>query len=142
WGREKTRWLGDIAREAFPRAMAALEQPRPCTSCGSPLALSSRIELVAATCAHCGVVNQVAPLPVVQYYFGSCVHDLADEAAFPLRCAVEHQRVRVDRWRRAHGWAAEPLEALEEWERLERAYWQRFAEMKAHLRNEPVDTAL
>ncbi|MBC7174586.1 MAG: hypothetical protein H5U40_19225, partial [Polyangiaceae bacterium] len=141
WGSEKTRWLGDIAREAFPRAMAALEQPRPCTSCGSPLELASRIELVAVTCAHCGVVNQVAPLPAVQYYFGTGVQNLADEAAFPLRCAVERQRVRVDRSRRARDWAPEPLESLEEWEHLERAYWHRFAEVKAHLRNEPVDTA-
>jgi hypothetical protein len=139
WTLAKAKWLGELAREAFPRAVAALEQPAPCSGCGAPLTLPTRLETVAATCGHCGVVNQIAPPPAVYHYFGWGVQNLADEAALPIRHAVERQRIAADRWRRARNWAAEPVESLEEWERLEHAFWRRFAEERARLRNEPVD---
>ncbi|MEZ4247719.1 MAG: hypothetical protein R3B99_05715 [Polyangiales bacterium] len=139
WSLAKAAWMSEIAREAFGRAMAAMEKPVPCSSCGAPLNLPTRIELVAATCTHCGVVNQAAPSMAIQYYFGWCVQNLADAAALPHRHAVERQRIVADRWRRDRNWAAEPVESLEEWERLERRYWETVAHERARLRNEPVD---
>lgn len=140
WDLAKARWLGDIARAAYPRVMAALEQTVPCTGCGGPLTVAPRFEVVAITCGHCSAVNQVAPPQVVMTYFTISTRHLAEEAALPLRHAVERQRVVADRWRRAHDWAPEPLESLEEWERLEHAYWQRLAEERARLNGTPLDT--
>lgn len=139
WTAAKAAWMSEIAREAFPRAMAAIETPQPCSSCGAPLTLPTRLETVAATCTHCGVVNQAAPPMAVQYYFGWCVQNLAEAAALPHRHAVERQRVVADRWSRARNWAPEPIESLEEWERLEHLYWRTLAQERARLRNEPVD---
>lgn len=141
WTLAKAKWLSDLARDAFPRAIAAIERPALCTSCGAPLTVKSRLEVEAVTCGHCSVVNQVAPPPAVSSYFGFGVQNLADAAALPHRHAIERQRVKADRWRRARDWAPEPLESLEEWERMERTYWRTFAEERARLRNEPVDEA-
>lgn len=142
WGLAKARWLGDIARGGYARAAAAMQQPVPCTGCGAPLALAARSEVVAVTCEHCKVVNQVAPSPAVMSYFGTGAQHLAEEAALPLRHAVERQRVMADRWRRARNWAPEPIESLEEWERLEVAYWRRLVEERARVTGAPVDTKL
>lgn len=142
WGLAKAKWLGDIARAAYGRAVAALEQPAPCTGCGAPLGATARFEVIAVTCQHCKVVNQLAPLPAVTAYFGTGAQHLAEEAALPLRHAVERQRAVADRWRRARDWAPESIESLEEWERLELAYWQRLAEERARLTGLPVDTKL
>ena len=139
WELAKAGWLTEIARDAFPRAIAAMEQPAPCSACGAPLSLPTRLETVAATCGHCGVVNQVGAPPAVYYYFGFCVQNLADAAAMPIRHAIERQRIQADRWRRARNWAPEPIESMEEWERMELRYWRTHAEERARLRNEPVD---
>ena len=139
WELAKASWMTQVAHEAFPRAIAAIEKPAPCSACGAPLTLPTRLETVAATCTHCGVVNQVGPPPSVYYYFGFCVQNLAEAAALPIRHAIERQRIAADRWRRARNWAAEPIESLEEWERMEHQYWRTLAEERARLRNEPVD---
>ncbi len=142
WSLAKASWLSALAHAARPRAEAAMAQPVACVGCGGPLAPPTRLTTVAVRCGHCGVVNQVAPPMAVTHYFGWGVQNLAEAAALPHRHAVERQRVAVDRWRRARDWAAEPLESLEEWERLERAYWVALTGERARLTGEPADEKL
>jgi hypothetical protein len=75
--------------------------------------------------------------PAVWYYFGFCVQNLAEAAVLPIRHAIERQRIAADRSRRARD--GEPVESLEEWERMELQHWRTLAEERARLRNEPVD---
>ena len=47
-----------------------------------------------------------------------------------------------DRWRRAREWAPEPIESLDKWLEMERAYWEKFVQVKAQALNVPLDREL
>ena len=48
----------------------------------------------------------------------------------------------MDRKRRANSWAAEPIESLDQWLAMERAYWQKYAQVKAATLGSAVDEEL
>lgn len=140
WDQFKAQAMSAYYRAMWPLVQAAMQKPVPCNRCGAELALPVRHESLSHTCAHCGSVNQVLVDPAVSYWFGGgAAHVFAEEAALPLRYAVERFRIQVDRDRRGKNWAAETIEQLREWERLELAYWNRYAEVKAQVLGKPLD---
>jgi len=131
-----------IYRDLWPQVQAALAKPVGCSQCGSELPVKAQLNIVAATCAHCGTANQVVPERIVSNYYGAGVQAFADAAALPLRHEIELFRERVDRQRRANDWKPEPLESMERWNEMERAFWLRFAETRAQMRGEEPDLEL
>jgi phage FluMu protein Com len=142
WTSWKARAYRAFYENLWPLAEAAMKRPVACTRCGAPLALTVRHESSSTPCPHCRAVNQVLPDKAVATYFSGAPHAFADEAAMPLRFAVERERVRVDRARRGAGWADEPLESLTRWEQMERAFWTKYAETKARVAGGPPDQEL
>ena len=140
WQNAKAKILADHARSIYPLAMAALEKAPACERCGAPIQPKSRTVSETVACGACGAQNQYQPDPAIQA-FRAAAHPLAEEAALPLRQAIDRFRIELDRWRRARDWAPEPLESLEKWRGMELAYWTRYAEEKARLLGEPVDQA-
>lgn len=141
WRRFEAKVMADFYRAMRPRAVAALRTPVPCPRCGAVLREGSPRRTEAVTCRGCGAVTQVVPDPAVAQSFGGAGHALGEEAALPLRFAVERFRVEVDRDRRARGWAPESIESLDRWVALEQAAWDRYAQVKAEATGDPVDTA-
>ncbi|HEX7666128.1 MAG TPA: hypothetical protein VF407_16485 [Polyangiaceae bacterium] len=123
WEKRKMAHETNVYRALWPRVQAAMGQGVPCSSCGRELKLSVPYTVEAITCPGCRTVNQVAPDPVVSTYFGGAPHVFAQQAAFPKREAVAAQRVRAHEWRKVREWCDEPIELLQEYERLERDYW-------------------
>lgn len=143
WDAFKAQAMSAYYRAMWPLVQAAMAKPVPCNRCGAELALPVRHESISHTCAHCGSVNQVLVDPAVSYWFGGgAAHVFAEEAALPLRYAVERHRIAVDRDRRARSWGPETIEQLREWDRLENAYWTRYAEVKAQVLGKPIDREL
>jgi len=126
------RLSADFYRNLAPRAAAAREKPAPCMMCGAPLPLPTRSEAVSITCPYCSAVNQVMPDRAASLYLGAG-HALAEEAALPLRHAVQRFRVEAHRRRRASNWSPEPVDSLDHWVQLERAYWEKYAAVKAQV---------
>jgi aminoglycoside phosphotransferase (APT) family kinase protein len=86
-------------------------------------------------------VCQVAATPAARAWWGAGVEALADAAALPLRFEIDRFRLAADRWRREHGWAAEPLDSLERWRTLELAALRARADAMAALTGDPPDEA-
>jgi len=141
WRRFEVKVQADFYQALHPRAVAAIAAPVPCARCGAVLSPHGVRRTEALTCGSCGAVSQVAPEPAVSRYFGGGGHAFAEEAALPLRLAVEAFRVAVDRERRAQRWTPEPLASMEEWERREQACWDTYARARAEATGEPVDHA-
>ncbi len=141
WRRFEAKVMADFYRAMHPRAVAAMAVPVACPRCGAVLREGGARRTEALTCRGCGAVTQVAPEPAVAQYFGGGGHAFGEEAALPLRFAVERFRVAVDRERRARGWAPEPIESLDRWVAMEQAAWDRYAEVKASVTGDPVDAA-
>lgn len=85
---------------------------------------------------------EIASAPASRWWWGAGVEALAELAALPLRFEIDRFRVEADRWRRARKWAAEPVESLEKWRRLELGYWRTKADARARLTGEAPDEAL
>ncbi len=134
WAACKVRVTTAFYRNLWPRAQAALQKPVPCSRCGGELTLPTRTSSVSVTCGYCKAVTQVIPDKLVTMCFGAfggAGHVFGEEAAMSLRFAIDRFRVDVDRARRAAKWAAEPVESLDRWEAMERAYWLKYAEAAA-----------
>jgi len=143
WDTFKVKAMSAYYRAMWPLVQAAMQKPVPCNRCGAELVLPVRHESVSLPCSHCGSVNQVLVDTAVSYWFGGgAAHVFAEEAALPCRYAVERFRVQVDRDRRGRSWGQETIEQLREWDRLELAYWNRYAEVKAQVLGQPVDHEL
>lgn len=140
WTMFKARAQTAFYRNLWPRAQQAMQKPVACTRCGAPIEPSVRHQAVSMTCPHCHTVNQILPDKAVSTYF-MAGHAFGEEASLPLRFEIERFRIAVDRQRRAASWAPEPVESLDRWEQMERAYWQRYAEVKAQLTGERPDQA-
>lgn len=133
----------ELYRALVPRARKLLEQPIRCPRCGGIVRESGVRVTTAATCPTCGAAVQCVPEPAVRMVFGGGAgHAWGEEAALPLRLEIEKFRREVDRKRAASGWAREGLASLERWEAMERAAWERYAEVRGAASGEPPDREL
>jgi hypothetical protein len=142
WGAFEARMQAEFYRRLRPRAEALLGKPVECMYCRAALDLPAPHESISLTCPYCHAVNQILPETAVAIYFSGAPHAFAAEAALPLRHAIERFRVEADRARRAAGWAAEPVASLDRWEAMERAYWERYAQVAGEVAGRPPDTEL
>jgi len=124
-----------------PRAAEGEKKLVHCGGCGAPLKLPSRKDAVSHKCAACGALNQVLAETAVALYQGAG-HARAQLESLPLRHEIERFRIQVDRQRRANSWAPEPVESLDRWLEMERAYWEKYAQVKAATLGTPVDQEL
>lgn len=143
WRAFEVRANADFYRALQPRVAPLLARPIPCARCGAVVRERGVVRTEAIPCPKCGAVAQVVPEAAVRMVLGGGAgHAFGEEAALPLRLEVERFRVRVDRERRARGWAPEPLDSLDRWEAMERAAWVKYAEVRAATGGEPVDREL
>lgn len=120
-------WRMYAYRQLWPAVEVALAQEVPCTQCGRPLDVARRDRTESVTCGGCGAVNQVMADAIVQTYRGSA-HTYAEATAIGKRHAIERRRIEVDRDLRNRGWPQESIASLDEWEALERGYWETYAD--------------
>ena len=143
WNLFEAKMQGEFYRNLKPRAEAQLKKDVPCVGCGGTLLLPVRHEAVSVKCPFCNAVNQVLPEAAISMYFLGGPLALATEEALPLRHAVERFRIAAYRARRSpNGWLNEPVESLDRWEAMERAYWQRYVDVAAAASGLPRDQAL
>jgi hypothetical protein len=135
------RMTCDFYRNLKPRAEAGAKKVVNCGGCGAPLKLATRRDTVSHKCTACGALNQVMAEGAVAQYQG-VGHAQADLETVPLRYEIERFRIQVDRWRRAHDWAAEPIDSLDKWLAMERSYWEKFVQIKGAALGEPPDLEL
>lgn len=121
-----------------PRAEAGDKKVVNCGGCGAPLKLPSRKDAVSVKCPSCGALNQVLAETAVSIYQGAG-HAFGQLESLPLRHEIERFRVAVDRRRRAQSWAPEPIESMDKWLEMERACWEKYAQVKAATLGTPVD---
>ena len=142
WAAFEARMNGVFYKRLRPRAEALLGKPVECMYCRAELDIPVPHESVSLTCPYCHAVNQIMPETAVAIFFAGAPAAAAVEAALPLRYEIERFRIEVDRKRRASGWANEPLESLDRWEAMERAYWERYAAAKGEAAGLPPDAEL
>jgi hypothetical protein len=131
--RFRVRWGAELYRALWAPVQTALARPVACTQCRGAIVRRLPHKSESIACAYCGAVNQVLPDPLVQRYFGSAGHAFGEEAAAEDRVVVDRFRRFVELERRKHDWWSEPVEYLDRWEQLERAYWERYTSVKAQL---------
>lgn len=141
WGLFAARMMAEFYRNLQPRAVAGGNKPVNCGTCGASMQLPTRKDTVSHKCSHCGALNQVMAERAVALYQGAG-HANADLESLPLRHAIERFRIQVDRQRRAANWAPEPVESLDKWLAMERAYWEKFAAVKAQTLGGAPDSEL
>jgi len=142
WAAFEARMNGVFYKRLRPRAEALLGKPVECMYCRAALDIPVPHESVSLTCPYCHAVNQIMPETAVAIFFAGAPDAIAAEAAMPLRYEIERFRIEVDRRRRASGWANEPVESLDRWEAMERAYWARYAVVKGEAAGLPPDAEL
>jgi hypothetical protein len=133
WSRLALGAKCDLYRAMYARVAVEMAKPVPCTNCGSPLTKTIPHHVEALTCQACHAVVQAAPAPVVGTYFGGAGHVFAQAATFDKRAAIDAQRARADAWRKARSYADEPLESLQEWERMELDCWRTYVTTQAQI---------
>jgi hypothetical protein len=133
WKRLALRLKTDLYRAMYTRVAVEMQNPVPCTGCGSPLAKATPHRVEAITCRACRAIVQAAPAPVVSTYFLSAGHVFAEAATLEKRAAIDVQRQRAHAGRKARGYTDEPLESLQEWERMELDYWRTYFETAAQI---------
>ncbi len=129
WERFKARWGAHLFRTMWPKVDAGLREPADCTQCGSNLGQLDRRFPQRAQCGSCGAVNQVLVPTNVATYRSQAPHQFAQEASIELRFQIERARVAADRDRRARDWGPEPIASLDQWEAMERRYWETYAKV-------------
>jgi hypothetical protein len=142
WHAFEARMNGEFYRRLRPRADALLGKPVECMYCRAALDIPVPHESVSLTCPFCHAVNQILPETAVAIYFSGAPDAAATEAALPVRYEIERYRIEVDRKRRASRWANEPVESLDKWEAMERAYWEKYAAVKGEAASLPPDAEL
>jgi hypothetical protein len=142
WAAFEARMNGVFYKRLRPRAEALLGKPVECMYCRAELDIPVPHESVSLTCPFCHAVNQIMPETAVAIFFSGAPDAIAAEAAMPLRYEIERFRIGVDRKRRASGWANEPVESLDRWEAMERAYWEKYAAVKGEAAGLPPDAEL
>lgn len=139
--RFKLRWSTALYRQMWPRVEAALQQAAECSQCGQPMADVDRRFGARVACSSCGAVNQVMPPAVVSTYRAEAPTQFALEAARSIREAIEKHRADAERVSEANDGAPEPIESLDQWEALERQYWERYAKVITETGWEPPEKA-
>lgn len=142
WAAFEARMNAVFYKRLRPRAEALLGKAVECMCCRAELDIPVPHESVSLTCPFCHAVNQIMPETAVAIFFAGAPDAIAAEAALPLRYEIERFRIGVDRRRRASGWANEPVESLDRWEAMERAYWERYAAVKGEAAGLPPDAEL
>jgi len=128
-------------RNVRNRAEAGGRRTVMCGHCGATLDLTTREHAVSHACEACGSINQVMADRAVAQRRG-IGHATAELECIPLRYAIHRFRKQVHRQRRATGWAPEPVESMDRWLEMERAYWEKLVSVAAGVLGEPPDTAL
>ncbi len=139
--RFKLRWATGLYRQMWPKVEAALREEAECSQCGKHLQGVDRRFSKRVTCPSCGSVNQVLVPAVVATYRAEAPTNFALEASRSIREAIDKQRVEAHRISRAQEWAPEPIASLDQWEALERQYWERFAKVVTETGWEPAEKA-
>ena len=139
--RFKLRWSTSLYRQMWSRVESALREVAVCSQCGESLPGIDRRFSVREACAACDSVVQVLPPAVVSTYRTEAPTQFALEAARSIREAIEKHRVEADRISEANDHAPEPIESLDQWEALERQYWERFAKVVTETGWEPAHKA-
>jgi hypothetical protein len=98
WATCKVRCMGTFLRAMWPHVDAALRRPIPCVHCGAPLSPSVRHTSESVPCAHCRVVNQCIPEPLVYAWFGNAPGALAVEQVLPQQLEVRRAADDVAYW--------------------------------------------
>ncbi len=139
WSLFKAKKEGDVLRAMWPRAATAMARTHPCSNCGAPMQLRVPYRAEAIPCSHCGTVNQLMPAPLVSTYFLNAEQVFPEEASQPQRWEIERFRTEVARATR--NGEEETVESLRRWRDLERAYYQRRAEVRASILGQPIEQA-
>jgi hypothetical protein len=133
WTRLSLGAKSDFYRAMYARVAVEMGKPVACTNCGSPLRKTLPHRVEALTCPACHTVVQAAPAAIVATYFGGAGHVFAQAATLDKRAAIDAQRARVEAWRKARSYADEPIESLQEWERMELDYWRTYVATQARI---------
>jgi hypothetical protein len=142
WDTFKTQAMTAFYDNMRPLAEAARAKEVRCVTCGVTIEPPQRHSPVSMRCPYCQAVNQIIPEIVVTHHHGGGARAAAEQAAVPLRYAVERYRSEVNRDRRGRSWGAETIEQLQRWEQLELAYWTTYAEVYGQHVGEPPDQEL
>jgi hypothetical protein len=144
WTQFKATQAAEFFRALEPVARGQMPRTVPCSQCATPLTAPDPFVMQSVGCPSCQAVNQIAPTPELTAY-GGFAQAYADEQVVKLRFDVERFRRDVDIAQRIKrdrdDYSSEGLASLERWDQMERAYWQRHAELVAHYSGKPVDQA-
>ncbi|MBL4683912.1 MAG: hypothetical protein JKY37_04940 [Nannocystaceae bacterium] len=144
WAQFQATQAAEFYRSLEPTARGQIPRSVPCTQCGSPVVAPDPFAMQSVSCSSCSAVNQVAPTPELSAYAGFATA-YAEEQVVKLRFDVERFRREVDMAQRAKRErdddSNEGLASLERWEQMERAYWQKYAELVAQHSGKPIDQA-
>jgi len=89
----------DWARQLYPLAQAEIQTEKACTQCGAPFQQTVYHQAVNLTCPHCGSVNSCNPGMATAMYFGSGVHNLAEEQCWAEKMAELKADKALSDWR-------------------------------------------
>jgi hypothetical protein len=145
WTQFKATQAAEFYRGLEPTARAQIPRSVPCTQCATPVQTPDPFTMQSVSCPSCRAVNQIAPTPELTAYAGFATA-YADEQVVKLRFDVERFRRDVDIAQRIKriqkdDYSNEGMASLQQWEQMERAYWQRHAELVAHYSGKPIDQA-
>ncbi len=137
WERFEIQWQTEAYRAMWPYVQQALAKPIACNRCGAPLPQRQKPnQSETINCASCRSANQVMPEAVVARYYGAVPHFYAAAASFEKKYAITKFRAEWEDRRDAE-YAAdrersdEPLERLQQREKMELDHWTTYAETKA-----------
>jgi hypothetical protein len=141
WELFSAQMMCTFYRNVRNRAEAGARRAVMCGHCGATLDLPTREHAVSHACTACGSVNQVMADRAVSQRRG-IGRATAELECIPLRYAIHRFRKQVHRQRRATSWAPEPIESMDRWLEMERAYWEKLVSVAASALGESPDTAL
>jgi hypothetical protein len=145
WEQFKATQAAEFYRALEPAARAQIPRTVPCTQCGTPVTSPDPFLMQSLGCPSCRAVNQIAPTLELTAYGGFAVA-YADEQTVKLRYDIARFRREVDiqqrNKRERDDYSNEGIASLQQWEQMERTYWQRHAELVAHYSGKPIDNEL
>jgi hypothetical protein len=144
WMRFENHWRVEQYRAMWPAVQAGMAKPLPCSRCGGPLRRTTPHKTESITCPACHTVNQAMPEAVVAGYFGGMPHYFAEHALIGKKMEIAKFRAQWEDYREAENaagrdWPDEPLEHLKQWEQLELAYWNAYAQERVKNEGGPQD---
>ena len=135
WHRFEVAMHVEQFRAMWPYVQQSMQKPVACTRCGGPLQKTTPHKSESITCGSCKAANQVTPEGVVGTYYGGTPHYFAEQAVLDKRAAIDKFKDEWEDHRDAEHAADrdrpdEPLERLQQREKMERDYWTTYAETR------------